>query len=64
MSREDYVKTMRWFHENHAELVPSGGDGFPAHWMLYDGSFFMLSTIEECESFAEVEQLVMQAVAA
>ena len=64
MTREDYIRTMRWFHENHAELVPSGGDGFPAHWMLYDGSFFLLSTIEDCADFAEVRDLVLGAVAA
>ena len=64
LSGTEWVKAMRWFHENHAELVPSQGEGFPAHWMLFDGSFFLLSTIEDCADFAEVREMVLGGVPA
>ena len=63
MTREDYIRTMRWFHDNHAELVPSQGEGWPAYFLLFDGSFFLLSTIEDCADFAEVREMVLGAVA-
>ena len=64
MTQQDYVRSLVWFKENHADFVEQSTDGFPAHFLLYDGSLFLLATIESCETFDEVQELVLGAVAA
>lgn len=64
MTREDHVKTMQWFRANHTHFVETDREtGFPAHFILHDGSYFELSTIEECPDFAAVQTLVLSKVA-
>ena len=65
MPKPDYIRALEWMRDNHADFVPeSREDSFPAHWLCLDGSFFLLATIESCETFDEVQELVLGAVAA
>lgn len=64
MTREDYKQTLKWFRDNHTQFIETNREtGFPAHFMLHDGSYFELSTIEACPDFAAVQELVLGKVA-
>ena len=59
VTSEDYVETLRWFRDNYAEFVPADRvTSFPAHWLLLDGGYFDLATIEACADFEAVQTLV------
>ena len=63
MPKPDYIRALEWMRDNHADFVPSEGEGFPAHFLGLDGNWWMLEDIEECETFDEVQELVLGAVA-
>ena len=58
MPKPDYIATLEWMRDNHADFVPSEGEGFPAHFLGLDGNWWMLEDIEECETFDEVRDVV------